>query len=314
MASWIDVRRIARRLGDAEETTSYGKPCFKVAGKSFVWMSPHEPGALVIEAVDDGGSDAVDLIDRPELGRDDVVDEAVRLPRRIGVGADDVAEVVQAERLRERRRRVIDGDQRLPERNPEPMGHAGCCGVEAGHVALVVDAGRLRARSRGRDRPEDAALDGIGVLDAFGVLPIARRDSVVIQAEELVEHSVREVNRGVDATHPEKPVGPVVDVEVEAGRIAFGVDCHHLGLERARVVLVGECAPDVDLEALVGVLGVSAAAVISDHHAGIVGVASYSGGLGGLNRLEESMTIRPARPVPDTQSYRLVLASKKRKR
>ena len=48
MASWNDVRRIARKLRDAEETTSYGKPCFKVAGKLFAWMSPHEPGALVV--------------------------------------------------------------------------------------------------------------------------------------------------------------------------------------------------------------------------------------------------------------------------
>jgi len=48
MASWNDVRRIARRLEDAEETTTYGKPCFKLAGKLFVWMSPHEEGALVV--------------------------------------------------------------------------------------------------------------------------------------------------------------------------------------------------------------------------------------------------------------------------
>jgi len=65
MASWIDVRRIARRLGDAEETTSYGKPCFKVAGKSFVWMSPHEPGALVIRV--DPDEQSLIAAARPEL-------------------------------------------------------------------------------------------------------------------------------------------------------------------------------------------------------------------------------------------------------
>jgi hypothetical protein len=53
MASWNDVRRIARRLRDAEETTSYGKPCFKVGGKLFAWMSPHEPGALVVRVESD---------------------------------------------------------------------------------------------------------------------------------------------------------------------------------------------------------------------------------------------------------------------
>jgi hypothetical protein len=48
MARWIDVRRIARRLPNVEETTSYGKPCFKIAGKLFARMSPHQPGALVV--------------------------------------------------------------------------------------------------------------------------------------------------------------------------------------------------------------------------------------------------------------------------
>ena len=48
MATWNDVRRVARRLRDVEETTSYGEPCFKLAGKLFVWMSTHEKGALVV--------------------------------------------------------------------------------------------------------------------------------------------------------------------------------------------------------------------------------------------------------------------------
>jgi len=36
MASWEDVARIARALPDAEETTTYGQPCFKVNGRPFV--------------------------------------------------------------------------------------------------------------------------------------------------------------------------------------------------------------------------------------------------------------------------------------
>ena len=48
MAKWTDVRRIARRLEGAEETTTHGNPCFKVAKALFAWMSTHEPGALAV--------------------------------------------------------------------------------------------------------------------------------------------------------------------------------------------------------------------------------------------------------------------------
>jgi hypothetical protein len=36
MLSWDDVCRIARAFPDAEETTTYGQPCFKVRGRPFV--------------------------------------------------------------------------------------------------------------------------------------------------------------------------------------------------------------------------------------------------------------------------------------
>jgi hypothetical protein len=65
MANWNDVRRIARKLPDAEETTSYGKPCFKVAGKLFAWMSPHELNALVVRV--DPDEQALMAAARPEL-------------------------------------------------------------------------------------------------------------------------------------------------------------------------------------------------------------------------------------------------------
>jgi hypothetical protein len=40
MATWDDVRELARELPDAEETTSYRQPALKVAGKLFANMSP----------------------------------------------------------------------------------------------------------------------------------------------------------------------------------------------------------------------------------------------------------------------------------
>jgi hypothetical protein len=46
VATWEDACRIALALPDTEESTSYRQPCVKVRGKTFVWMSPHEEGAL----------------------------------------------------------------------------------------------------------------------------------------------------------------------------------------------------------------------------------------------------------------------------
>ena len=40
MADWDTVRGIAGVLPGAEESTTYGKPAFKVGGKLFVWVSP----------------------------------------------------------------------------------------------------------------------------------------------------------------------------------------------------------------------------------------------------------------------------------
>jgi hypothetical protein len=46
VATWEDVRRLALALPDTEESTSYRQPCVKARGKSFVWISSHESGAL----------------------------------------------------------------------------------------------------------------------------------------------------------------------------------------------------------------------------------------------------------------------------
>ena len=40
MATWEDVRRIARELPETAETTSWGQPSWKVRGKSFAWERP----------------------------------------------------------------------------------------------------------------------------------------------------------------------------------------------------------------------------------------------------------------------------------
>jgi hypothetical protein len=52
MPTWEDVRRIALALPDAEESTSYGHPCFKVNGRAFVNVS-REDGAISTRAPDE---------------------------------------------------------------------------------------------------------------------------------------------------------------------------------------------------------------------------------------------------------------------
>jgi len=61
MADWEDVRRIATALPDAEESTSYGKPCVKVRGKAFV-NAGREPGVIVTRA----GDEDIELPDEPQ--------------------------------------------------------------------------------------------------------------------------------------------------------------------------------------------------------------------------------------------------------
>jgi hypothetical protein len=65
MATWEDVRSVAAEFAGAEESSVYRHPAFKVRGKSLVWMSPHEQGALVTRA----DPDEVPLLigSRPEL-------------------------------------------------------------------------------------------------------------------------------------------------------------------------------------------------------------------------------------------------------
>jgi hypothetical protein len=50
--TWEDVCRIARSLPDAEETTSYRQPCFKVNGRPFVNVGRVER-AIVTRAPDE---------------------------------------------------------------------------------------------------------------------------------------------------------------------------------------------------------------------------------------------------------------------
>jgi len=53
VAAWPDVLHVALALPGAEESTSYRMPCAKVRGRTFLNMSPHEDGALVLRCPTD---------------------------------------------------------------------------------------------------------------------------------------------------------------------------------------------------------------------------------------------------------------------
>lgn len=46
MVTWERVAELARELPEIEETTSWGKPSFKVRGKTFAGMSTRHEGAV----------------------------------------------------------------------------------------------------------------------------------------------------------------------------------------------------------------------------------------------------------------------------
>ena len=46
MVTWDDVRSLALELPEVEETTSWGKPSFKVRGKTFAGLSTRHAGAM----------------------------------------------------------------------------------------------------------------------------------------------------------------------------------------------------------------------------------------------------------------------------
>jgi hypothetical protein len=52
MATWADVTRLALALPGVDEGTSYGKPAFKVKGRSFV-NPAHEDGVIYLPCADD---------------------------------------------------------------------------------------------------------------------------------------------------------------------------------------------------------------------------------------------------------------------
>ena len=64
MISWDDVLALGRELPEAEESTSYGRPCLKVRGKAFVTLR-ERPDALVVRC--DGDEKPFLLEAQPEL-------------------------------------------------------------------------------------------------------------------------------------------------------------------------------------------------------------------------------------------------------
>jgi hypothetical protein len=62
--TWDDVRELALALPEAEPSTLYRKPAYRIRGKAFAWESPHERGALVLRC--DVGERPLIIQSRPE--------------------------------------------------------------------------------------------------------------------------------------------------------------------------------------------------------------------------------------------------------
>src|SRR5687767_12430097 len=55
MHDWNTVREIAETFPEAEESTTYGKPAFKLGGRLFTWISPdRQAGDALAVRVDPG--------------------------------------------------------------------------------------------------------------------------------------------------------------------------------------------------------------------------------------------------------------------
>jgi hypothetical protein len=65
VATWDDVRAAAGGLPETEEGTLYRQPAFRVRGKAFAWLSPHEHGALVLRC--DEGERPLMIEARPDV-------------------------------------------------------------------------------------------------------------------------------------------------------------------------------------------------------------------------------------------------------
>ena len=68
MATWADVERLATGLPSVQESTTWGNRCWKVAGKTFVWVRPlgKKDRADLGDAVPEGEVLAVRVADEGE--------------------------------------------------------------------------------------------------------------------------------------------------------------------------------------------------------------------------------------------------------
>jgi hypothetical protein len=108
--TWETVRDIARTLPEAEESTSYGTPAFKVRGQLFVRL--HQEGDAVVVRIDEAER-AMRMRADPDAFfiTDHYVNYPWMLVRLSAVRRDDLADLlVESWRLRAPQRLVAEYD------------------------------------------------------------------------------------------------------------------------------------------------------------------------------------------------------------
>ena len=202
--------------------------------------------SVVVEAVDDGGSHAVWVIDRlpvriiQQMGQQ----EAVHLARAVDISTNDLIRLVDPEGRRVGRVREVELAEGRPLQQ-EPGDGSIRQRQEADHVAVVVDPRCQRIGSAGRDDGAElptGAVQLVGVVDPVAVGVEADRDTLIVEAEQLIDRArarVRVRVGGEDALPLDEPEVVAVGIDPEAGRRAMVVNGRDLGLHRTWEVLVG---------------------------------------------------------------------------
>jgi hypothetical protein len=110
VADWETVREIADALPGAEESTTYGKPCFKVKGKLFAWVSPDDAAEDALAVRVDPGELPLLVETAPEryFQTEHYHGHPILLIRMDGIEGQELAERIEDSWLLRAPKRLVD--------------------------------------------------------------------------------------------------------------------------------------------------------------------------------------------------------------
>jgi hypothetical protein len=110
VAGWETVREIAGALTGAEESTTYGRPAFKVDGELFVRLSPDRAaeGALEVRVESDEKPFFIEAMPDRYFETPDYEGHPVLLVRLERIGREELAERIEDSWLLRAPKRLVD--------------------------------------------------------------------------------------------------------------------------------------------------------------------------------------------------------------